>query len=367
MAATLMSTPASHLRCDSPVTSRSSRTLFFLGIFLFILASKFWLIDHFGNGTPYWDQWDGEANGLFIPYLEQRLDWRFFFQPHNEHRIACTKILSLGLLKVNGQWDPRLEMSIQGVIHAATMALLVFLLSFKTSPGHSVGLGIFTAFICAVPVAWENTLWGFQSQFYFVVLWGISGLYFNWRYQTLSRWWLFGCALFAIGLVSMAGGMLAPAAATVLVVSRILTSPRSWPRQLGGAGILGLLCVTGFLLVQHVPGHDSLKAQSAAEMLSSLKSLAAWPLKSWLFAIILQAPFLALGFRAYRRKTTSNDLAWLLTALGTWSMLQMLAISYGRANGGLASRYTDNFSIGLCINAACGLYLLQISRGVFQK
>ena len=65
-----------------------------LGLFLLICGAKLWLIHAFGNPTPFWDEWDGEAH-ILAAYTEGKLSPMMFFAGHNEHRIAFTRLLCL--------------------------------------------------------------------------------------------------------------------------------------------------------------------------------------------------------------------------------------------------------------------------------
>ena len=42
--------------------------------------------------------------------------WRQMFTFHNEHRIFFSRLLALTELVVNGQWDPRLQITINAVL-----------------------------------------------------------------------------------------------------------------------------------------------------------------------------------------------------------------------------------------------------------
>lgn len=340
-----------------------NESIFFLGIFLFILAAKLWLISSFSNSTPYWDQWDGEAGKLLLPYLENQLQLSEIFSAHNEHRIVFTRILSLLLLELNQQWDPQLAMIVQAGIHAATMVMLVVVTTSRLEKKFRFGMGIILGLISMLPYAWENTLWGFQSQFYFVLLWGLIGIWLCWKSPTLSRLWFVGAFTLALGNISMAGGMIAPLAAGLLLAARAWQSPDTWRKELAGLSILASICIAGFLAVNHVPGHDALKAQSLGEAIDAFSQLACWPVESPPFAIIIQAPIVALLFITLKKRYDTHHTEWLLIALGAWNTLQILAIAYGRAHAGLESRYTDNFAFGICINAACLLHIVSQSKG----
>jgi hypothetical protein len=349
-----------------PRHSRGENWLYLSGLFLLLLAGKLWLIGHFGNATPFWDQWGAEGDNVYVPYLENRLTPASLFDSHCEHRIFFTRVLGLGLFKLNGIWDPKLEMVVQAFLHVGCITLLVALCG-RHLPSSLARLlfGIFTAVIFVLPFGWENTLWGFQSQFYFVSLWGLIGIACCWRYATLSCGWWLGVFVLSLGLISMAGGVLAPVVAGGLVVLRAIRNRRDWLRQAVGALVLGMVAGLGFLLIRHIPEHDCLKAHNPAQFISALFHIGSWP--SHFFAPLIQCPLVFLIVWTFRQRRPADDPAWLLIALGLWGWAQSAAIAYGRAVGWSTSRYTDTFSVTLCFQFACLLYLLAMTDGRLRR
>ena len=137
---------------------------------VFLLGAKILLIARFGMPTPYWDQWDAEAIGLYLPYLNGTLGLERFLAFHNEHRILLTRVNALTLLWLSGTWDPILQMLANAAIHVLGIALLVTLLGRlldRTSLLFFLGLA---TLLFATPLGWDNTLGGFQIQFYYLLL-----------------------------------------------------------------------------------------------------------------------------------------------------------------------------------------------------
>jgi hypothetical protein len=79
-------------------------------LFLVTLWAKLLLVEHYPMPVPFWDQWDGEAASLYLPFANDGLAWHQMFTLHNEHRIFFTRVLAMALIAVNGQWDPQLQM-----------------------------------------------------------------------------------------------------------------------------------------------------------------------------------------------------------------------------------------------------------------
>jgi hypothetical protein len=153
------------------------RLLVLIGVMLAVLGAKVLLIARAGSPTPYWDQWDAEAAGLYLPYLSDTLSPAHWFAFHNEHRIALTRASALALLWLDGTWDPILQMLVNALVHVASIGLLVVLLGRLLDPASLLVFAVFTTLLFAVPFGYDNTLSGFQIQFYSLVLCSLASLY----------------------------------------------------------------------------------------------------------------------------------------------------------------------------------------------
>ena len=168
---------------------------------------------------PLWDQWDAEGGGLFAPLLQGHLPLSRLFEPHMEHRIVLTRLLALGLFELDGMWDPRLEMVVNAGIAAGTAAIVAGLLLREIGRRWWRPVACVVAIFWALPYGWENTTWGFQAQFYFLLLFSfltIWGLCYG-RPYTIA-WWT-GAASAILSCLTMASGFLAPLA-VLLVLDR---------------------------------------------------------------------------------------------------------------------------------------------------
>lgn len=334
----------------------AGRLALYLTLFALILGAKLLLIDRYASDLPYWDQWDAEGELLIRPYLESRLTLAHFFQPHNEHRPLFTRLLALGLFMVNDhQWDARLQMVVNAALHAAC-ALLLLNLARRFLP--SIGLGLFvilTALFFAMNVSWENTLAGFQSQFYFVLLFTCLHLGYTWLARPRSLvWWLAPLAGVA-NLFSMASGLLS-AAAIVAVTS--LSAARNRRLTRDDIFVLAtntLLVGAGWMLKNEIPGHAFLKAQDPGGWLDAWLHQLAWPVvtgngPAWFAVIGLLPPLVLLFF--YWRRQVDGPIALVLLSLCVWTVLQTMAIAYARGGveHGYASRYADTLAFGVLVN-----------------
>jgi hypothetical protein len=343
------------------VTSSCWVILLQYGAFVAMLFGiKLWLIGFYGNATPYWDQWDAEAADLYKPFLEGALHWTDLFAPHNEHRIFTTRLLALAELSINGVWNPLLQMVVNAGLHIVALVISIALLTRVIGRNHLPALLVFALAMFGVPYAWENTLAGFQSQFYFVLLFSMLFLWCAVTQEPLSALWWGGvvCGMFAF--LSLASGIFAFATAAIVGFVFYAVGLRKTRKQLLAVAILAGLFMLGAALTPSVAGHASLKATSFLQFLNASTATLGWPIfANFLSAIIRNFPALIFsGFMLWKRPP-ANDRKWFLLALVVWALGPAASIAYGRAVGNLSSRYLDLFAIAILVNFACLIEIAQ--------
>jgi hypothetical protein len=306
------------------------------------------LIEKYGTDIPFWDEWDAVGGVLLIPRAHSDLHAADFFVHHNEHRIVFTRLLSYFLAVSNNQWDAMLEMTANAAIHASVCGALVMLAGrFLSGVRFAVMAVVTTALFCTA-YDWENTLQGFQSQFYFLE-WGALGMFALCAPAApLSRRWWLGWLSGLASLGAMASGFLAAMALLVLMGVRAVIERRWGRRDTIAGALLAALCVIGVLSATYVPYHDHYKAHSLGQWLAGVEQLLSWPVAGWPGAfLIVQAPIVVLIARRIRAGDLRGDES-VLMALAFWSWLQIAALSYGRVNYGVGSpRYTDVLAVGV--------------------
>ena len=154
----------------------ASALIYPLACALVVIGAKCWMIGRYGNPTPFWDQWDAEGAVLYPRYLGGTLQLADLIAPHNEHRILMTRLWSLLLLELEGYWDPILQMLANTLILGAVIAVLVAAFRPLLTTWSWTSIAAFTTVMFALPFAWENTLQGFNSQWYFLLLISLAGL-----------------------------------------------------------------------------------------------------------------------------------------------------------------------------------------------
>jgi hypothetical protein len=352
----------SYLKADVSKRRHVAREMMQYASFaLLLFGVKLWVIGSYGNATPYWDQWDGEAANLYSPSFNHTLSWRSMFNCHNEHRIFTTRVLALFLLKINEIWNPLLQMVVNAGLHVLTLMVWVFFIKRVLGRGNylPVLLG-FLLFMCVIPFGWENTLAGFQSQFYFVILFGVISLWLLAINEPFKgRWWAgLGCGL--LTSLSLASGVFVFAAAALISVLFLLTGTRRNVKQVIAIAVLTGLFIGGFLLTPVLPGHARLKASSLHQFTESVKTVLGWPVATNLLAVcIVNIPILIFTIGMLKKRPPATDKRWFLLAIAAWMVLQEMSITYGRALGNTSSRYRDLFNMLIFVNFAC---LLLITR-----
>ncbi|CAM3365238.1 hypothetical protein BOSP111201_01285 [Bordetella sputigena] len=331
----------------------------FLSFACILVAAKWMLIHAYGNVTPYWDQWDAEADRLYAPYVAGTLHWMSLLAPHNEHHILTTRLFALGLFIVNGQWNPLLQMAVNAILHAVTLVYLLSLL--RRAVPHIAGipaLAVVLAVFC-IPYAWENTLAGFQAQFYFNLLFSFAGMWFLVTETAFSRRWWLGIAMAVLAYLSLASGIFTVLAAAAVLLLRELRHGALRGKTGLAVTVLLLLFVVGYVLTPVIPNHAFMKATSFGQFLEALLQSLSWPYKARvIWPLLLNLPGLLFAFLILR---TPRDrvlaVEWFILALLAWSVGQAAVTAYGRAIAVLAPRYFDLLAIGILANFACLLWL----------
>jgi hypothetical protein len=330
-----------------------------------------------GSSLPLHDQWDAEAAYLFKPWLEGHLGWADLFSPHNEHRILLSRLLALGLLRLNGQWDALVQMTANAVLCGVIGIAVAAAAGRFFSRAGALYIAAAIVLWLALPYAQENTLWGFQSCFYFLILFSLGAIWGLSFHRAFSLPWWFGGISAALACVSMATGFLA--AATVLTLAGIRSvRRRSWSAE-GTATLVvaGLVVILGFFLHHEFPHHAALKAESPLAWAGVFGRALGWPFCSTAgAALLIYWPLCCLAvlylrpgptLRADNDKKRERQME-LFLALGFWVVLQGAAIAYSRGANGtvpISSRYMDILALGALVNV--GAVVIVVGASAHRK
>ena len=176
---------------SAPLSVRSDRAFAIAALVLVVLGTKLIFIQTFGSAVPYWDQWDAEADHLYKAYLNSSLSLATLIASHNEHRILATRIYSLALFELDGGWDPILQMIANAALHMGVIVLLVITFQRVLRWVSFLPFLLFSILVFALPIGWVNLLFGFQSPFYFLLMFSLVALRGFATSAALSfRWWV---------------------------------------------------------------------------------------------------------------------------------------------------------------------------------
>ena len=338
-------------------------------LFTLIVAAKWATVGKYGSPMPDWDQWDAEAGALFIPWHQGEDLLPHIVRPHNEHRVILTKLQNLTLGVANGQWDSRLEATTNALLHAAAATSLWLAAARWFAWPALAGLFLLLAGLFGLPLAWQNVLGGFHSQQYWLL--GLSlaaiGLLPS-RRPGSAGWWLGAFAAVA-ALGSMGSGLLASAAVLIVLGWRLARREETWRGAWPTLLLCAALVAAGLALRVEVEWHAHMKAKSAQDMALSLLHSLQWPWRGqhWA-AVVLWLPWALSTWRIVfspRGSAVARDAGGILiTALGGWVVLQLLATAYARGAGGdyPASRYMDTLAFGAAVNGVALTWLAREAK-----
>ena len=352
--------------------SKKTVPLRLLGLFLVVLGAKLLVVGNYGNPTPYWDQWEAEAATLYHPDATGNLGLAQFVAAHHEHRILWVRLLGLLELRLNGGiWDPVFQMVVNAALHGLALVLLLACL-LRELPERSSAPLVFFSLLLTLPFGWENTLAGFQSQFYFFLLFGFSSLWLLIRARPLSAlWWLGFLALIA-AYFSIASGFLAGLAAAACHLFRM-----AWKRRLDKSTCIGIGLLLSYVLLAYgwtpaVEIHHHLKAGGIRDFAVAFFKALAFPFCARpALALVVQWPAISLLglLAATKRDRLAVSPPWFLVGAILFVWLNAAATAYGRGAGGVgpAPRYVDTLFCGLALNGASLLFLAPLFRGRWMQ
>lgn len=338
----------------------SRRLAFLLALCLagLVFGVKLEIVHRYGSDLPRWDQYDAEGLAVFVPLAEGKLGVADLLRPHNEHRIVWTKLLGLLELQLNGQWDARLQCTVNALLHSVVAAML-YLFAVRHLPGRRhPWIFLLVATFFAAPLAWENPLAGFHSQQYFLVGFSFAAialLPFA-RFGSV-RWWS-GAACLLAALGTMGSGLFAAAIVAGVIGLQAWRSadPRAALRSAAPTLVAcAIVLALGALARVSVNYHDSLKAHSIRDFILYALHCLQWPAARWpVLAAVFWLPSAWVAGLALRRRSDLGDgrFPLLLCGLAAWTLLQILATAYARGAGaGMpSSRYLDTLAFGLIVN-----------------
>lgn len=315
------------------------------------------LVNRYGVNVPYFDQWDMEGEGLYIPYLEGHFSFLDIFKPHNEHPIALTRIYLLSLFNLNGGvWDSVLSMKVQSFFPAVTF--LFFAIDYIKNSDNPSKLSLFILFLVFfLPIGYDSLLWGIEVHWYFLSLFSVlalrAGAYSNPHPKNFFLAWF----LSVLSFLSIASGFITTFVLGVMEGYRFLTD-RSRKRHL----IFSLFSfVSAFALYKTIPQvavSQSLALKSYSQFPYLFLKTIGWPDMSGIFLYWIPSTVLLVTY--IRSKKSLNSLLFPLGII-CWLLIQATAVTVKR--GGFVIRYADMFMLIIPVT----VYLIDQIGGLKSK
>ena len=329
------------------------------------------MVDALGSSLPILDEWNGQGTALLKPWVDGTLHFADLFAAHNEHRIVPSRVLTLGLFWVNGQWDSRFALGFNAVLFAAMAIAVAAALHYLFGRRSRVLIFASVALWSVLPYAYENTLWGFQSAFYFLLLFSFLGIWGMGLYPVGSPWWWVGLGSTLFACFSLASGCFA-AVALIGVLALKTAGRHSSLRDFVITATLCLGMVAGSLYFRvTIPEHEVLKAVSLSAWLAAFGRALAWPFSGPpIVAVAVYFPVITLLVSYCFQRRTVADIegrrsAEALLGLAFWVILQAAAIAYARGGDGSqcpGSRHMDLLAPGVLVNLFAIVALLSLNR-----
>jgi hypothetical protein len=283
-----------------------------------------------------------------------QLTWSTLLSPHNEHRIFFSRLWALGLYAINHQWDARLQTAANAFLHTFFALWLAWSLwRLNERKNLNIILALFVL-VLAVPFSWENTLFGFQSSFYFLLGFSSMTLLLIPQNRPFTLPWITGVFFALLSLLTMGSGFFAVLTCPILIgINSYLK------RQLTRYDVINLIScllilVAGIALIQVQEGHARFQPETFLDFIKALSKNLSWPWVDIPFLFpILWCPFVILCYRVcFFSKETSLQYPLFIIGLGLWVLMQCTAIAYARGNSQieLAPRYMDLLSLIPVVN-----------------
>jgi hypothetical protein len=270
---------------------------------LAVWGAKLWIIARFASATPLNDEWDVDAVGLFVPYMESTLSTAQLLGAHNEHRVFTGRAIAIALFAANGAWDPILETIVNAATHVALGVCILLTLGSRLGRGGFAALAPVTAALLAVPNASENPVWGLETRFYCVLLFGFIAIALLCRDIGSPVRLGAGLAAATLSFLSLASGALVfLACAVVIVAKRCLGAETGWRPWAMAAALLAGFAIA-LALTPIIAAHEVYRAHTIGQFVWAFEMVAAWPFRvhMTIATLLVNAPLAVLAWRSLRK------------------------------------------------------------------
>jgi hypothetical protein len=218
------------------------------------------VVHHFFVSIPFWDEWD-DLVGFVLHYRQGLVTWSDLFAPHMEHRILVARLGFILVDTLFGEASLLGCLVVSAVLMGGIVSIWVYTIRRLGQPLWPIGASLVVLLSVSQH---ENMLWGFQIQFYTMVLPVVAAICFLAIASEVHWLGLFGLvAACLISTFSMASGLLSWAAVggalcvhyglSASPARRVIRHPRVWWQLAAFAAAAGLAAAV--YLYDYHPGH----------------------------------------------------------------------------------------------------------------
>lgn len=319
------------------------------GVALAVFGARLAEVHFFASDVPYNDQWVIEAQQIIMPWLDGTLGPGAFFRPHFEHLPVWTRLLTWLQVAITGRWDPLVQMTTNAALYAGFTWFVARWTWSVLRPLPAFAVTLLLLLGGALPHAWENIAWGFQSQFPLALSAVVLHVHGSYTAPANSRRWWLAQAAGVAGLLTIASFWLAPLA---VVLGWLWTGPRR------RAGLLapGLIAAAGALAlfgIHRTIGNSFTQGtHSPFNFFHSLLHLLSWPSLLPGAVAFVQLPWFIHALRL-RGRSGTVPVDRIILATGLFNLLQTAALAFGRVgdNNDFVSRYGELLFLGTLAGA----------------
>ena len=332
-----------------------------LGVTLVGIGSKWNMIDKYGSSVHYQDAWSGDATQL-IAYLDGNLTFKeLFWAPHNEHRIGITRLLSIIITKINGQWDNKVKITLYAFLHIFFYLLLICKYRSTLTGVNLWMLPVIICFCITCPSSFENTLNSFQIQFYVNLV--TSFIIIHYLTKELLRKSEY-CILFAVILISifnMSSTIFPLISVGILTIYNYITENKFKKIIVRNSLIISPFLFFSFYAINHIEAHEELHATSIFYFIQMLSQCLAFPFGSksiilnFSFLVFFNLPIIIFFVKFLSKEPNfgNNHNFRFTICLIICILLQIVGLCYARNSYPIPSRYYDILIILVILNCIC--------------
>lgn len=300
----------------------------------------------------YWDQWEFATE--LARSKQNTLSLQYLFAAHNEHIIATTKpLFFLDYYFFNLTNGPLIVFICIATLCIAWLLARLLFVNDQENKHFYIFFLLFSASGFSL-AQWENLLWGFQPQFYLVLIFALAscllGLKISDREHPSSRWWFAGLLVTTgLGVFSMGNGVALPISILILLVLRRYRLIKTILYGAAGALLIGIFIV----LTRGVPAVGEPALKTFGNFISFFFGMLGSPITSKgviaaIFGLFMLGVygilFLYYVLIPFLRRRPLDDALVGLFALASFLFATAVGAAWGRFSLGpgaaLASRYS---------------------------